>query len=62
MIKTFKVPEDTRTPEQKEEAKKRLEEMIESWKKFEQEYPEVAVEMYCDWFSFCLKYGKHKIA
>lgn len=31
MIRTFRVPEeDTRTPEQKEEAKKRLEEMIES--------------------------------
>lgn len=47
MIKPFKVPEDTRTPEQKEEAKKRLEEMIESWHKFEQEYPEIAKSMYC---------------
>lgn len=47
MISKFKVPEDTRTPEQKEEAKKRLEEMIESWKKFEQEYPEIAKQMIC---------------
>lgn len=44
MISKFKVPEDTRTPEQKEENKKRLEEMIESWKK---QYPEIAKEMIC---------------
>ena len=39
--------EDTRNPEQKEEAKKRLEEMIESWRKFEQEYPKIAKDIYC---------------
>lgn len=44
----FKVPEeDTRTPEQKEEAKKRLEEMVAAWAKLEAEYPEIAKDMYC---------------
>lgn len=48
MISKFKVPEFKQlTPEQLEENKKRLEEMIESWKKFEDEYPELAQEMIC---------------
>lgn len=48
MINKFKVPEFKQlTPEQLEENKKRLEEMIESWKKFEDEYPELAQEMIC---------------
>lgn len=65
MISKFKVPEyKPPTPEQLEASKKRLEEMIESWKKFEQEYPELAEEMYCDvsevnWFSFCLEHGRY---
>lgn len=48
MIYPFKVPEYKQlTPEQLEENKKRLEEMIESWKKFEREYPELAREIHC---------------
>ena len=48
MISKFKVPEYKQlTPEQLEDSKKRLEGMIESWKKFEREYPEVAKKMYC---------------
>lgn len=47
MISKFKVPEykglTSLTPEQLEENKKRLEEMIESWKK----EPEIAKQMYC---------------
>lgn len=55
----FKVPEykglASLTPEQLEESKKRLEEIIESWKK----EPEIAKQMYCDvnWYSFCLDHG-----
>ena len=44
---TYRGSEDTRTPEQKEEAKKRLEEMIAAWAKLEAEYPELAKDMYC---------------
>lgn len=51
MIKHFKAPEykglASLTPEQLEENKKRLEEMIESWKKFEQGFPEIAKNMHC---------------
>lgn len=51
MISKFKVPEykglASLTPEQLEASKKRLEEMVERWKKFEQEYPEVEKKMYC---------------
>lgn len=48
MMNKFKVPEyKALTPEQLEENKKRLEEMIESWKKFEQEHPDIAKNMYC---------------
>ena len=48
MVSKFKVPEFKQlTPEQLEENKKRLEEMIESWKKFEREYPEIAKQMIC---------------
>ena len=48
MIKQFKIPEYKQlTPEQLEEDKKRLEEMIESWKKFEQGFPEIAKNMHC---------------
>ena len=44
MINKFKVPEyKWLTPEQLEENKKRLEEMIESWKK----ETEIAKQMYC---------------
>ena len=47
----FKVPEykglTSLTPEQLEENKKRLDEMIEAWKKFEKEHPELAREMHC---------------
>lgn len=47
-VSKFKVPEFKQlTPEQLEENKKRLEEMIESWKKFEREYPELAREIHC---------------
>lgn len=48
MISKFKVPEykgDSLTPEQLEDSKKRLDNMIENWRKFEQEYPELAWEM-----------------
>ena len=48
MISKFKVPEyKGPTPESAEDSKKRLDERIESWHKFEQEYPELAKEMYC---------------
>lgn len=49
MISKFKVPEykgeASLTPEQLEASKKRLDEVIENWRKFEQEYPELAWEM-----------------
>lgn len=68
MTNKFRVPEykglASLTPEQLEENKKRLEEMIESWKKFDLAYPELAQEVYCDasevnWFSFCLEHGRY---
>lgn len=44
MVSKFKVPEFKQlTPEQLEENKKRLEEMIESWKK----EPEIAKQIIC---------------
>ena len=47
-VSKFKVPEFKQlTPEQLEASKKRLDEMIEAWKKFEKEHPELAREMHC---------------